>query len=138
MLTYGLRLDQSRSQRILWLLEELKVPYELEIFHRNKQTMLAPPELQKIHPLGKSPVIMVTPPPGGGEPVVLAESGYMTQFLVDHLPEGKKLMPQRWRDGMEGKVGGETEGWRRYQYYMHYCEGSLMPILVMCIVIGRA
>lgn len=130
------RLNQSRSQRIVWLLEELKVPYELEIFHRNKQTMLAPPELLKIHPLGKSPVISVTPV-AGGEPVVLAESGYMAQYLTEHLPEGERLTPKRWKEGMEGKVGGETEGYQRYQYYLHYCEGSLMPILVMSLVIGR-
>jgi glutathione S-transferase len=131
------RLNKSRSQRILWLLEELKVPYDIQVFHRNSLD-LAPPALQKIHPLGKAPVIEVAPPPStGGEPVVLAESGYMAQYLVEHLPEGKRLTPERWREGLEGKVGGETEGWRRYQYLMHYCEGSLMPIMVMCVVIGR-
>ncbi|KAF4984564.1 hypothetical protein FZEAL_298 [Fusarium zealandicum] len=131
-------LDQSRSQRILWLLEELKLPYELEIFHRSKETKLAPPELQKVHPLGKSPVIGITPAGAdeGTEPIILAESGFMTQYLTEHCPEGKRLMPQRWKDGMEGKIGGETEAWMRYQYYLHYCEGSFMPILVMALVVG--
>lgn len=111
------------------------MPYEIQVFHRDKQ-MLAPPELQKIHPLGKSPVISVTPA-RGGEPIILAESGHMVQYLTEHLPEGKRLTPQRWKDGMEGQVGGETEGWMRHQYYLHYCEGSLMPFLVMCLVIER-
>ncbi|KAF4506377.1 hypothetical protein G6O67_006467 [Ophiocordyceps sinensis] len=128
-------LEQSRAQRIVWLLEELGAPYELQIFHRDKQTMMAPPELEKVHPLGKSPVVSVTPP--GGEPVVLAESGLMTQYLCEHLPGGKRLVPTRWRDGREGEVGGETEAWMRYQYYLHYAEGSLMPILVMSLVISR-
>ncbi|POR39705.1 Glutathione S-transferase 1 [Tolypocladium paradoxum] len=129
-------LNHSRSQRIVWLLEELKAPYELEIFHRNKQTMLAPPELEKVHPLGKSPVISIAVP-GGGEPIVLAESGLMTQYLCEHLPEGQRLVPARWKDGMEGRIGGETEGWLRYQYFLHYAEGSLMPILVTALVVSR-
>jgi glutathione S-transferase len=131
-------LEKSRSQRILWLLQELKLPYELEIFHRNKQTFLAPPELQKIHPLGKSPVIQLTPAGAeeGAEPITLAESGFITQYLTENVPEGKRLMPSRWKEGMEGKIGGETEMWMRYQYYLHYCEGTLMPPLVMGLVIG--
>ncbi|KAF4120307.1 glutathione S-transferase [Geosmithia morbida] len=128
-------LNQSRSQRIVWLLEELQVPYEIEVFHRTKE-MLAPPELAKIHPLGKSPVISITPPQGG-EPVVLAESGFMTQYLCEHLPGGKRLIPPRWKAGQEDQVGGETEAYLRYQYYLHYCEGSLMPLLVMTIIISQ-
>jgi hypothetical protein len=131
------RLEQSRSQRIVWLLEELGFPYEIEVFHRNKQTMLAPPELQKIHPLGKSPVISVTPA-AGGEPIVIAESGFMTEYLCMHAPEHKQhLVPKRWKDGQENKVGGETEAWMRHQYFLHYAEGTLMPMLVMGLVIGR-
>ncbi|KAF4449853.1 hypothetical protein F53441_6933 [Fusarium austroafricanum] len=131
-------LDKSRSQRILWLLEELKLPYELEIFHRNKETKLAPPELQKVHPLGKSPVIQIRPAGASAdtEPLTLAESGFITQYLAESVPEGKKLVPQRWKEGMEGKIGGETEAWMRYQYYLHYCEGTLMPPLVMAVVVG--
>lgn len=111
------------------------MPYDVQVFHRDKQ-FLAPPELLKIHPLGKSPVISVTPAVRG-EPILLAESGHITQYLTEHLPEGKKLLPKRWKDGMEGEVGGETEGWMRHQYYLHYCEGSLMPFLVMSLVIER-
>lgn len=66
------------------------MPYELEIFHRDKQTMLAPSELETIHTLGKSPVISVTPA-GGCTSFVLAESGYMAQYLTEHLPEGERL-----------------------------------------------
>ncbi|KAF7532625.1 hypothetical protein G7Z17_g13618 [Cylindrodendrum hubeiense] len=128
-------LDRSRSQRILWLLDELKLPYELEIYHRNKETRLAPPELEKVHPLGKSPVVTITAP-GEDEPVVLAESGFITQYLVDNTPEGSKLMPQRWKDGMEGKLGGETEAWMRYQYYLHFAEGTFMPTMVLALFIG--
>ncbi|PHH68830.1 hypothetical protein CDD82_237 [Ophiocordyceps australis] len=100
--------------------------------------MLAPPELEKIHPLGKSPVVTVTPAgqPGAKE-IVLAESGLMTQYLCEHLPEGKRLMPTRWREGMEGKIGGETDGWMRYQYLLHYAEGSLMPVMVISLIMSR-
>ncbi|KAI5457838.1 hypothetical protein BGZ63DRAFT_416920 [Mariannaea sp. PMI_226] len=130
-------LDRSRSQRILWLLEELKLPYELEIYHRDKQTQLAPPELEKVHPLGKSPVVTVEASGSdGAPPLVLAESGFITEYLVGHSPEGKRLMPEKWRDGMEGKFGGETEAWMRYQYYMHFAEGSFMPTLVLALFIG--
>jgi glutathione S-transferase len=100
--------------------------------------MMAPPELQKIHPLGKSPVIQIKPAGAevDTEPITLAESGFITQYLTENVPEGKKLMPERWKEGMEGKLGGETEAWMRYQYYLHYCEGSLMPPLVMGFVVG--
>lgn len=126
-------LEQSRAQNILWLLEELNVPYELETFHR--VNMLAPPELKKIHPLGKSPVVSVTPP-GSSEPIVLAESGFITQYLSEHFGQGTTMMPKRWKDGQEGKVGGETEQWLRWQYCLHYVEGSLMPMLIMAMVLG--
>lgn len=127
------RLEQSRAQNILWLLEELKVPYELETFHR--VNLLAPPELKKIHPLGKSPVISVTPP-GSTEPIVLAESGFITQYLSEHFGQGTTMMPKRWKDGQEGKIGGETKQWLRWQYLLHYVEGSLMPMLIMAMVLG--
>ncbi|CAM1510352.1 Fc.00g006870.m01.CDS01 [Cosmosporella sp. VM-42] len=129
-------LDQSRSQRILWLLEELKLPYELELFYRDKKTFLAPPELEKIHPLGKSPIISITPE-GVDKPIILAESGFITQYLTENVPEGQKLMPKKWRDGKENTLGGETEEWLRYQYFLHYTEGSLMSMLVMALIIGK-
>jgi len=130
------RLEQSRSQRILWLLEELKVPYELEIFHRNKQTHLAPPELKKIHALGKSPVISVTPP-GSTESVIIAESAFIIEYLLDHFSNGSTLLPKRYKEGQEGKVGGETDEWLRFRYFMHYAEGSLMTFLLVALITMR-
>lgn len=95
----------------------------------------APPELKKVHPLGKSPVISVTPP-GSAEPIVLAESGFITQYLCEHFGSETTMMPKRWKDGQEGKVGGETEQWLRWQYFLHYAEGSLMPMLYLGMVLG--
>ncbi|CAN8096614.1 unnamed protein product [Discula destructiva] len=128
-------LNGSRANTILWLLEDLQVPYEVEVYHR-KADMLAPPELAKVHPLGKSPVITVTAP-GSAEPVVLAETGFIIQYLCDHFAQGKKsLVPKRWKDGQENKILGETEAWMRYQYLLNYVEGSLMPNLVMFLVLS--
>ncbi|OIW33750.1 hypothetical protein CONLIGDRAFT_628661 [Coniochaeta ligniaria NRRL 30616] len=124
-------LNGSRAQSILFLLELLQVPYELEIYHR-QSNKLAPPELTKIHPLGKSPVVTVTPP-GGGEPIVLAETAFIVQYLSEHFGDGS-LVPKRWKDGQEGKVGGETEEWMRYQYLMYYAEGSFMSMMLMYYV----
>ncbi|KAL6720599.1 bifunctional glutathione transferase/peroxidase [Lecanora helva] len=122
-------LEQSRAQRILWLLEELKIDYDLKTYKR--QNMLAPKELQEIHPLGKSPLVKVeseaTP-----KPVVLAESGLIIEYLIDHF--GPYLVPERYQKGKEGQVGGETEEWLRYRYLMHYGEGSLMPLLVFALI----
>ncbi|KAI2626718.1 putative glutathione S-transferase [Hypoxylon sp. NC1633] len=126
-------LEQSRAQNILWLLEELKIPYELETFHRVNR--FAPPELKKIHPLGKSPLISVTPA-GSTEPIVLAESGFITQYLSEHFGAETTMMPKRWKDGQEGKVGGETQQWLRWQHCLHYVEGSLTPTLYLAMVIG--
>ncbi|KAF8864197.1 glutathione S-transferase I [Acephala macrosclerotiorum] len=125
-------LNQSRSQRILWLLEELKVPYELEIFHRNKETKFAPPELKKVHPLGKSPVISVEVP--GSQPIVIAESAFVVEYLLDHFSNGSTLLPKRYKGGQEGKIGGETEQWLRFRYFMHYAEGSLMSFMLVALV----
>lgn len=94
---------------------------------------LAPPELAKIHPLGKSPVITITAP-GASEPVVIAESGFIFQYLAEHFKEKKDLAPKRWKDGQESKLLGETEAWMRYQYFLHYSEGSLMPNLVQHLI----
>jgi len=124
-------LEQSRSQRILWLLEELKdkIDYDVKTFNRVNQ--LAPPELKKIHPLGKSPVLTLQIP-GQTEPLVLAESAFITEYLIEHF--APHLQPERYQAGKEGKVGGETESWLRYRYFLQYAEGSLMPFLVMKLV----
>jgi glutathione S-transferase len=127
------RLEQSRSHRILWLLEELKLKYELKTFKR-RADKLAPAELKEVHQLGKSPVITVEAP-GASKPLVLAESGAIVEYLVDHFGQARpSLVPTRYTEGQEGKVGGETEEWMRYRYFMHYVEGSLMPFLVMTLV----
>jgi glutathione S-transferase len=125
-------LEKSRSQRILWLLEELKLPYSIETFKRNPKTMLAPPELKKIHPLGKSPVISLKTD-GMKEPITIAESGLIVEYLCDHY--GQSLIPQKWQPGKENQVGGETEEWFRYKYYLHYAEGSLMGLMVVALVV---
>lgn len=114
-------LDTSRSQRILWLLEELGVPYELRRYARNPQTRLAPPELKQIHPLGKSPVIT------DGDTVV-AESGAIIEYLVECY--GDQAPPEL---GSLEPVRGTAE-YRQCRFWMHYAEGSLMNWLVMKLV----
>ena len=95
--------------------------------------MLAPPELKKIFPLGKAPIISIesgnTP-----KPVVLAESGLIAEYLIDHF--APKLVPKRYAEGKEGQLGGETESWLRHRYYMHYNEGSLMPYLLTSLLVN--
>ncbi|XRM39404.1 bifunctional glutathione transferase/peroxidase [Aspergillus tubingensis] len=132
-------LSQSRSHRILWLLEALHLTYELKIYHRGPDK-LAPAELKEIHPLGKSPLLTIQPAnaPPDQKPIVLAESGIIIEYLLDHFGDNaaaeKPLLPARWKPNQEGVVGGETEEWMRYRYFMHYAEGSLMPFLVMQLV----
>jgi len=109
------------------LLEELRVPYELDVHHR-LPSMLAPPELEKIHPLGKSPLVTVTAS-ALAKPIVLAESGFIVQYLSEHFPSARRLFPTRWKESREGTVGGETEEWMRYQYLMYYAEGSFMTTM---------
>ncbi|KAJ6631489.1 glutathione S-transferase [Mycena sp. CBHHK59/15] len=117
-------LENSRAQPILWLLEGVQVPYKIKSYKREK-TMLAPPELKTVHPLGKSPVITV------GDRVI-AESGLIVEYISEHF--GTILIPSKWKDGCEGKVGGETEEYMRYRYYMYYCEGSLMALLLVAFI----
>lgn len=116
-------LETSRSHRILWLLEELGVPYELRRYQRDPATRLAPPELKKIHPLGKSPVLT------DGE-LVVAESGAILEYLAEcygaQAPaELAHLEPARG-----------TPAHRQCRFWMHYAEGSLMNWLVMQLVFG--
>jgi glutathione S-transferase len=105
-------LNQSRSQRILWLLEELEVPYEIKFYQRDATTNLAPPELEAVHPLGKSPVI------SDGDRVV-AESGAITDYIVRHQGGGR-LAP----------ATGSAEH-ERYLEWLHYSEGSAMLPMMM-------
>ncbi|CAD0101332.1 unnamed protein product [Aureobasidium mustum] len=117
-------LDKSRAQRFIWLLEECNVEYNIEVFKRTPE-MLAPPELKKVHPLGKSPVVGVTAP-GRTDPLILAESGFITEYLTEHF--APHLAPKKYEDGKEGP-GLETEEWLRYRFFMHYAEGSLMALM---------
>ncbi|KAF1986424.1 glutathione S-transferase [Aulographum hederae CBS 113979] len=123
-------LDKSRSHRILWLLEELKVDYDLKIYKRGSD-MLAPPELKKVHALGKSPVIEVQASEGDS-PIIIAESGAIVEYLSDHL--GPQLIPKRYPEGKENQLGAETKEWLRYRQLMHYAEGSLMGLLVIALI----
>ena len=111
-------LNNSRSQRILWLLEELGVPYEIKRYQRDPKTMLAPPELRAVHPLGKSPVIT------DGE-LTLAESGAIIEYLADRYGAGT-LIPTH---GTPERL--------RCNYWLHYAEGSAMPPLLLKLVFRR-
>lgn len=96
--------------------------------------MLAGPDLKKIHPLGKSPTISIKTA-NRPEPLVLAESGALTEYLTDYFAQ--HLVPKRFQAGQDGQVGGETEGWLRYRFYMHYAEGSLMTLLLVGLFVDR-
>lgn len=111
-------LNDSRSQRVLWLLEELELPYEVKRYQRDAKTMLAPPELRAIHPLGKSPVV------DDGE-ARLAETGAIVEYLLD-TPGGSALRPAR----------GTPEG-RRFTYWLHYAEGSAMTPLLLKLIFSQ-
>lgn len=111
-------LDQSRSHRILWLLEDLGVEYEIVQHLRNKKTMRAPKALREIHPLGKSPVVVFD------DGVTVAESGAIIEEIVDRY--GPHLRPDPG-----------TDEFRRYRYFMHYAEGSLMPPLLVKLIMGK-
>jgi len=111
-------LNNSRSQRILWLLEELGLEYDIKRYQRNAETMLAPPELRAVHPLGKSPVI------SDGD-LTIAESGAIVEYLAGKYGDGK-LAP----------APGTPER-LRYTYWLHFAEGSAMPPLLMKLIFDR-
>ena len=110
-------LENSRSQRILWLLEELGQEFSIKHYQRDPQTMLAPPELRNVHPLGKSPVIE------DGD-LVIAETGAIIEYLVNRA---------------DGRLGppADLNGVIRYSHFLHYAEGSLMPPLFALLVVAR-
>jgi glutathione S-transferase len=111
-------LEHSRSQRVLWLLEELGLAYEIRAYKRNPKTGLAPPELKKVHPLGKSPVVT------DGD-ITVAESGAIVEYLVETYGRGRLVPPP-----------GTPER-RRWTYWLHFAEGSAMPPLLMTLVFNR-
>jgi glutathione S-transferase len=128
-------LNSSRSHRILWLLEELQVSYNLKTYTR-QSNKLAPEELKQIHPLGKAPVLTVqSADPAASKPLVIAESGAIMEYLLDH--HGPSLIPTRYKPGLENQEGGETEAWLRYRQLMHYAEGSIMPLLTFSLILGE-
>lgn len=110
-------LNNSRSQRILWMLEELGLPYGIERYERDARTMLAPPELRAVHPLGKSPVLQ------DGDRTI-AETGAIVEYLVERA------------DGRLGPPAHRDQA-LRYRFWLHYAEGSLMPPLLLKLVLGR-
>lgn len=111
-------LENSRSQRILWLLEELGLDYEIQKYQRDPLTSLAPAELQALHPLGKAPLVT------DGE-LTLAESGAIIEYLVTTYGNGQ-LRPA---DGTPAALA--------YTYWLHYAEGSFMPLMLLSLIIGR-
>lgn len=111
-------LNNSRSQRVLWLLEELGLPYEIVRYERDPKTMLAPKALRDIHPLGKSPVLV------DGD-ATLAESGAIVEYLIDRYGEGRFRPAPGTPDAL------------RYRYFLHYAEGSAMPQLLLKLVFTR-
>ena len=117
-------LEKSRSQRVLWLLEELGIPYALKVYPRDRKTMLAPAELKAVHPLGKSPVIT------DGD-LTIAESAAILEYLFETY--GDKAPAEL---GVLKPLAG-TPAHRQYTYWMHYAEGSLMPSLVMKLIFTR-
>jgi glutathione S-transferase len=111
-------LENSRSQRILWLLEELGVDYDIKRYGRDKDTSLAPPELQDVHPLGKAPIVE-------DDGQVVAESGAIVEYLVGKYDDGT-LCPEQ---GTPERLA--------YTYWLHYAESSLMPLLLMALIMSR-
>ncbi|MDB5719136.1 MAG: glutathione S-transferase [Sphingomonas bacterium] len=110
-------LENSRSQRILWLLEELELPYEVRRYARDPKTMFAPPALKAVHPLGKSPLIE------HGQ-TVIAETGAIVEYLIEQA---------------DGRLGAPAhrDSVLRYRHFLHYAEGSMMPPLFGLLVIDR-
>ncbi len=111
-------LNNSRSQRVLWLLDELSVPFEIVRYERDPHTMLAPPALKTIHPLGKSPVIT-----DNGK--TIAETGAIVEYIVETYGHGRFVPP------------AGTDERLRYTYWLHYAEGSAMPPLLLKLVFNR-
>jgi glutathione S-transferase len=113
-------LEASRSQRVLWALEELGIPYEVKRYARDPKTLLAPRELRDVHHLGKSPVITDT---STGH--TIAESGAILEYLVETYGEGRLAPPRGTPERL------------RYTYWLHYAEGSAMPPLLLKLIFGR-
>lgn len=109
----------------------MEIPYELKTWKRGSDKK-ADPELAKIHPLGKSPILTVAR--DGQEPLVLIESGAIVEYLCDYY--GKWLIPERYPAGNDGQIGQESESWVRYRTFMHYAEGSIMPLNLIALLMS--
>lgn len=114
-------LNNSRSQRVLWLLEELELPYEVVRYQRDAKTMLAPASLRAVHPLGKSPVLE-------DDGRVLAESAAIIEYLLERYDTMHRLWPS---------PAAEADERLRYRYWLHYAESSAMPPLLLSLVFSR-
>ncbi len=115
-------LNNSRSQRVLWMLEELDLPYEVVRYERDARSMLAPAALRAVHPLGKSPVLEF-------DEQVLAESGAILETLVERYDHDHRFSPP--------PIPVDAHERRRFRYWLHYAEGSAMPPLLMSLVFSR-
>ncbi|WP_413616530.1 glutathione S-transferase [Halomonas cupida] len=115
-------LENSRSQRIVWLLEELEVDYDIEFHRRDPRTMLAPDTLKRLHPLGKSPLIVDED--AGGR--VVAESGAIIEYLLERHDGDFRLSPDPGHEDRQD-----------YLFWLHHAEASAMPPLVMSLVFSR-
>lgn len=111
-------LNNSRSQRVLWLLEELGLPYEIKKYQRDAKTMLAPPELMQVHPLGKSPVIT-------DDGQTIAETGAIVEYLLERHGNGRLVPPAGTPERL------------RWRYWLHFAEGSAMPPLLLKLIFER-
>lgn len=115
-------LENSRSLRILWMLEELGLDYELQQYARDRRTLMAPPELRQVHALGKAPILQ-----DGSR--VLAESGAILDYLADQYDSQRVLSP--------AATPAEADERLAYRYWLHYAEGSAMPPMLLTLVVGR-
>jgi glutathione S-transferase len=111
-------LNNSRSQRVLWLLEELGLPYEIKKYQRDAKTMLAPPELLAVHPLGKAPVIT-------DDGLVIAETGAIIEYLIDRYGNGRLVPPTGTPERL------------KWTYWLHFAEGSAMSPLLLKLIFER-
>ena len=117
-------LNNSRSQRILWMLEELNLEYEIIRYERDVKTMQGPASLREVHPLGKSPAITDD---GSGEQILIVESGAIIEYLMQTYGKNSSLITP--------KTGSQEE--RDYRYWLHFSEGSLMPPLLLRLIFHR-
>ncbi|KAF1844271.1 glutathione transferase [Cucurbitaria berberidis CBS 394.84] len=126
-------LNKSRAQRIIWLLEELNLEYEIKVFKRGAD-FRAGPELKQVHPLGRSPMIGITPA-GSDKETIIAESETIMDYVCEHF--GQHMIPPKFPEGKEGVLCAETEEWMRYKFLMDYTEGSLFTFLMAALITGN-